>query len=110
MRKYKLAVIGTGPRSRSYLKTWMREKDIEICAIADLSPETRQSAKEQCSLSGSVREYGDWQELNSCERDLDGAAIILPNHLHHAAALAFLKRGIPIMLEKPMTTTMKDRL
>ncbi len=108
MRKYKLAVIGTGPRSRSYLKTWMREKDIEICAIADLSPETRQSAKEQCSLSGSVREYGDWRELNSCERELDGAAIILPNHLHHDAALAFLKRGIPIMLEKPMTTTMKD--
>src|SRR4051812_42611637 len=35
-------------------------------------------------------------------------AIVTPNHLHHAAARAFLAAGIHVVCDKPVTTTLAD--
>ena len=39
---------------------------------------------------------------------IDAVAIVTPNHVHFAAAKAFLDRGIHVICDKPMTTTLKD--
>jgi predicted dehydrogenase len=41
---------------------------------------------------------------------IDAVAIVTPNHLHHAAAKAFLEAGIHVICDKPMTTTVDDAL
>src|SRR5256712_11344263 len=43
----------------------------------------------------------------------DGAgvvSIVTPNDSHHAIARAFLDRGIDVICDKPMTTTVEDAL
>ena len=35
-------------------------------------------------------------------------AIVTPNNVHFAAAKAFLERGIHVICDKPLTTTLKD--
>ncbi len=58
------------------------------------------------------RAYDDFKEMAHREADradrIDVAAIVAPNHVHHAAACAFLDAGIHVICDKPMTTTVDD--
>jgi len=39
---------------------------------------------------------------------IDFVSIVTPNHLHYRVAKAFIERGIHIICDKPMTTTVED--
>ena len=39
---------------------------------------------------------------------IDVVAIVTPNHVHHAAACAFLDAGIHVICDKPLTATLAD--
>lgn len=39
---------------------------------------------------------------------IEAVAIVTPNHLHFAAAAAFLKAGIHVICDKPLTSTLAD--
>ena len=41
---------------------------------------------------------------------IDAVAITTPNHTHHAVARAFMERGIDVISDKPLTTTLADAL
>lgn len=61
---------------------------------------------------GVVRAYGSFEEMAAKEaRRKDGieaVAIVTPNHMHAPAALAFLKRGIHVICDKPLTATLPE--
>lgn len=44
------------------------------------------------------------------EDGIEAVTIVTPNHVHAAAATAFLKAGIHVICDKPLTTTLKDAL
>ena len=58
------------------------------------------------------RIYTDYEAMAAAEsaRDdgIEAVAIVTPNHLHAAVATAFLKAGIHVICDKPVTTTLKD--
>ena len=58
--------------------------------------------------------YGDWEEMARAEAArpdrLDAVAIVTPNHLHFAPALAFLEAGIAVICDKPLTSRLADAL
>jgi len=60
------------------------------------------------------RAYGSFQEMAQKEATrsdgIDVVSIVTPNHVHHAAAKAFLEAGIHVICDKPMTTTVDDAL
>ena len=39
---------------------------------------------------------------------IDAVAIVTPNHMHYPAAREFLKRGIHVICDKPLTSTLAD--
>jgi predicted dehydrogenase len=41
---------------------------------------------------------------------IEAVAIVTPNHVHFAAAKAFLEAGIDVICDKPLTTTLADAL
>ena len=59
-----------------------------------------------------ARCYGDFTEMAKREArrkdGIDAVAIVTPNHVHFTAAKAFLDRGIHVICDKPLTTTLKD--
>ena len=71
------------------------------------NPET--SAASAADL-GVARSYGSYAEMASREaRRKDGieaVAIVTPNHLHAPVAVEFLKRGIHVICDKPLTATL----
>jgi predicted dehydrogenase len=60
----------------------------------------------------SDRAYGDFREMAKREAQLkngiDAVAIVTPNHMHYPVAREFLKRGIHVICDKPMTSTLPD--
>ncbi len=58
--------------------------------------------------------YGDWQAMATAEAarpdPIDAVAMVTPNHMHHGPARAFLKAGIAVICDKPLTTTLADAL
>ena len=58
------------------------------------------------------RAYGDFTEMAKREARLkngiEAVAIVTPNHVHYAAAREFLKRGIHVICDKPLTSTLAD--
>lgn len=61
---------------------------------------------------GLKRVYEDFKKMASREaRRKDGieaVAIVTPNHVHYKAAREFLKRGIHVICDKPLTSTLPD--
>tara|TARA_R110002110_G_scaffold39724_21_gene127816 strand:- start:172 stop:1335 length:1164 start_codon:yes stop_codon:yes gene_type:complete len=58
------------------------------------------------------RAYGDYIEMARREARLkngiEAVAIVTPNHLHYPVARAFLKRGIHVICDKPLTSSLAD--
>jgi len=58
------------------------------------------------------RAYGDYLEMAKREARLkngiEAVAIVTPNHLHYPVAREFLKRGIHVICDKPLTSTLAD--
>jgi predicted dehydrogenase len=61
---------------------------------------------------GVARTYGSFAEMAAREaRRKDGieaVAIVTPNYMHAPAALAFLRRGIHVICDKPLTATLGE--
>lgn len=58
------------------------------------------------------RVYADFEAMAKREARLkngiEAVAIVTPNHVHYPAARAFLKRGIHVICDKPLTSTLAD--
>jgi len=56
--------------------------------------------------------YGSYEEMAEREAaradGIQAVSIVTPNHMHAAPAIAFLKRGIHVICDKPLTATMEQ--
>ena len=108
-KKFKIAIIGCGARSVPYAMALTASKEVELTACAEPNPANLRNMLSYTKVGEkSIRVYPDWRELLEKETELDGAVITTPNHLHRAPAEQLIGRDIPIALEKPITTTMRD--
>jgi predicted dehydrogenase len=106
-RRIRLALIGTGHRGWAHINVIRAGGlDIEIVALADPTPEFLDKA---ASLAGSgVKTYSDYRKMLAEAKDLDGVLVVTPNFLHAEATIAALDRGLHVLCEKPMATTVAD--
>ena len=84
----------------------------------DLVAGALSSTPQKARASGAVlgldpaRTYDDFKEMAIREARLKGGieavAIVTPNHVHYAAAREFLKRGIHVICDKPLTSTLPE--
>ncbi len=75
------------------------------------SSDPERSAASAADL-GVARSYGSFAEMAAKEaRRKDGieaVAIVTPNHMHAPVAMQFLKRGIHVICDKPLTATLPE--
>jgi predicted dehydrogenase len=75
------------------------------------TPETSRASAEALRVAPE-RAYASFQAMARRERRLkhgiDVVAIVTPNHLHHDVAAAFLRAGIHVICDKPLTATLAD--
>ncbi|MEP2979789.1 MAG: Gfo/Idh/MocA family oxidoreductase [Lentilitoribacter sp.] len=82
-----------------------------VAGALSSTPERAQKSGRELGLADD-RIYDDFNamaEAESAREDgIEAVAIVTPNHVHYAAAKAFLERGIHVICDKPLTSTLED--
>ncbi|MEO9824789.1 MAG: Gfo/Idh/MocA family oxidoreductase [Paracoccaceae bacterium] len=80
--------------------------------VAGALSSTPEKSQESGEALGLPRIYDDFKQMAQREaRRKDGieaVSIVTPNHVHYQAAREFLKRGIHVICDKPLTSTLAD--
>ena len=93
-RSYKIGVIGAGLIGRKHVD--IVDSADALHAIIDPTEAARDLAQEkQCMWAANLEDY-----LNSNQPD--GVIIATPNQFHVAHGLACIRRGVPVLIEKPI--------
>lgn len=108
----RIAVLGLGFMGSTHLKAWRSVPDATLVAI--YSNDDRKLAGDLSHIEGNlgtkggnfdfngVRKYRETPELLA-DPEIDAVDICLPTHLHYATALAALRAGKHVLVEKPLS-------
>ena len=82
-----------------------------VAGALSSTPERARASGAEIGLD-PTRTYDDWTRMAGREARLkdgvEAVAIVTPNHMHAAPAIEFLKRGIHVICDKPLTATMAE--
>ena len=100
--RIRLALVGCGAVARIlHLPAIGRLEALELAAFVDPSAER---ARELAQPYRDARVVEDYRELDN----VDAAIVAAPNHLHAPIAIDLLRRGIDVLVEKPMALSSRD--
>jgi predicted dehydrogenase len=95
-----VGIIGVGLRSGAHLKALKElQGDSKIVALCDL--ESARMAKAAAGLPSKPAMYTDYRELLK-DKTVGTVSIITPGYMHHEMALAALRAGKDVLMEKPL--------
>lgn len=99
--RIRAGVVGVG-----YLGRWHAEKyagldNVELAGVVDVDEKQSAAVAEK----EGTRAYTDYRELFGL---VDAVSIAVPTPLHYEVAKAFLEKGVDVLIEKPITTTVKQ--
>lgn len=105
-KKIRIAYIGTGHRAWGLIRIMREIPGVEIVAVADPTPEFRDRG---ATLAGpQTKAYSDYQAMLAERKDIDAVVVATPGALHPEPVIAALGRGLHVLCEKPMATTIQD--
>ena len=100
--------IGLDDFSRAY-----QDVRFELVAVGTRSEASARRAEREMAAAtgGTVRGYwGEtpWEDILHDHPDLDVVLVATPDHLHTAPVLAALRRGVHVIVEKPMCLDVRE--
>ena len=98
----RLGVVGVGVMGSNHARVIAELPGVEFVGVAD--PDRPQANFVAETLGCAA--VGDLEEL--IELGIDAATIAAPTHLHHDLALACIRRGIHVMVEKPIASSAEE--
>lgn len=102
MSKTRIAVAGAGYIGQAHMGVALNSTTCALSAIVDPSP-----AAVDVAAKAGVPLYTSIEELLARGRP-DGLILATPNQLHVPQALQCVAAGLPILLEKPIATTVAE--
>jgi predicted dehydrogenase len=101
MKRLRLAVIGVGHLGKEHARILAGLPDVELVGVADVNVDQAHGVARRLGTQA----YADyWPLLNL----VDAASIVVPTSLHAEVAREFLRRGIPLLVEKPLARTVAE--
>ncbi|MBQ4109505.1 MAG: Gfo/Idh/MocA family oxidoreductase [Clostridia bacterium] len=105
-KKLKVGIIGTGWIAEAHIMQYLEMPDVEIVAGADLVEGKAEAFFKQFGVEGA-RCYPDHKSMLDNE-ELDAVSICTYNATHAECAIYALKKGVNVLLEKPMCVTLEE--
>ncbi len=99
----RVAVVGAGILGRRHARVFHELEGARLVAVAD---PTRAKAEAAAQAAGAAV-FPDIGALLD-EVDVDAVAVATPDHLHLDPVMTALRRGKPVLVEKPLATTLPD--
>ncbi len=100
-RKIRVGVVGVGHVGQHHARIYRELPGVELAGIADSDPAKLQEIQRVLEVPA----FQDYRELLG---RVDGVSVAVPTHLHAPIARDCLKRGIDVLVEKPLAETLKE--
>ena len=101
-RPLRVGVVGVGVMGSNHARVFAGLPGVELAGVAD--PDRRQADFVARTLGcAAVSDIGELLDI-----DLDAVTIAAPTHLHHDIALACIARGVHVLVEKPIASTVDE--
>ena len=103
----KVAVIGAGSMGMNHLRVLrdLNPEIVELVGVADVHEAVLNHATGRFYVTG----YADYRQMVE-ETHPDLVAVVVPTHLHFPVASYLLDRGIHVLIEKPIASTVQEAL
>lgn len=107
-KKVRVGIIGTGWIAEAHLMSYRNQPDVEIVAGADLVEGKTEAFFRRFDMD-NVKCYRNHVEmLDDTSLNLDVVSICTYNRTHAECAIYALKKGVNVLLEKPMCVTLEE--
>ena len=97
----RVAVVGVGHLGRHHARILAAMSGARLTAVVDTMPDR---ARDVAAASGTTA-LTDYRELFG---SVDAVVVAVPTELHAEIAVPLLERGIPVLVEKPMSRSVED--
>ncbi|HXW25584.1 MAG TPA: Gfo/Idh/MocA family oxidoreductase [Xanthobacteraceae bacterium] len=101
-RPLRVGVVGVGVMGSNHARVLAELPGVAFVGVAD--PDRAQARSVAQALS--CAEVADFASL--IDAGLDAVTIAAPTHLHHEIALAAIARGVHVLVEKPIASTIEE--
>jgi predicted dehydrogenase len=101
MTSLRTAVIGAGKMGRIHAKVYNQMPDSELVAIVDMDQTRARHLAEKYGC-------GAFSDCRAVLDKVDAVTIATPTVTHYALAKHFLKKRIPVLVEKPLAANVKE--
>lgn len=104
-----IGIIGVGIYGINHIIALMqREKihrDVKLVGFAEIDEKKREEIQETYGIPG----FSDYQKMID-SIPLDAVTVVTPDHLHFEIVMECLRRGIPVLVEKPLSTSLQESM
>jgi len=98
-----VGVIGVGRMGALFARLLAQTPQANLLGVADTNLERAQAV---AAATGAAA-LGDYQQLLTLQ-GLEAVVIAMPDHLHHAPAMAAIEVGKQVLIEKPLATNVAE--
>ena len=95
------AVIGVGYLGRFHAQKYAQSEQCDLVAVADIEVDPAMDVAAECHTDFVT----DYHELIG---QVDAVSIVTPTPQHFAVAELFIRNGIHVLIEKPITATLSE--
>jgi predicted dehydrogenase len=96
-----MAVVGVGHLGKEHARILAGLEAVELVGVADVNGEQAEAIARRLGTEA----HTDYAPL--LDR-VDAACIVVPTSQHFLVAAEFLRRGIPVLVEKPLAATLEE--
>jgi predicted dehydrogenase len=104
LEQVRVGIIGCGRIAALHVIGYLDHAHAKVVAVCDRD----QVRAQECAAAwGASRAYGDVEKLLA-DSEVNAVEILLPHHLHAEVAIAALRAGKHVSLQKPPAFTLRD--
>jgi predicted dehydrogenase len=101
MKKIRTAVIGVGYLGQFHAEKYTQLVNSDLVAVVDIDMDKATTVAEKVG----TRPFADYRDILD---QVDAVSIVVPTQAHYEVAKSFLEKGVHVLLEKPITTTLDE--
>lgn len=101
MKNIRVGVIGVGYLGRFHAQKYAAMEGVDLVGVADVELARAEEVARECDTTAFV----DYRRLLDV---VDAVSIVVPTIYHHAVGVACLERGLDVLMEKPITSTIAE--
>ncbi|MCI0701168.1 MAG: Gfo/Idh/MocA family oxidoreductase [Planctomycetia bacterium] len=101
MTRLRMAVIGVGHLGQHHARILSGLPEVELVGVVDSNPE-------QARIIATKLNTPPYEHFEPLLGQVDAVSVVTPTIHHHAVASAFLRAGVPVLVEKPICRTVAE--